>query len=84
MQRKLFTLEKAPFLTIALFSMGLAFRYFEDFRKAIAKSPEHEHAFSLFIVFLLVGALSIGLYIGFLISERNISKNIERNKRSRT
>ena len=81
MKDKLFTLEKAPFLTIALFSYSLAFKYFEDLRKAIPKSPEYEHAFSLFIIFLITGTLSIGLYVGFLIAEKNISKNLDKNKR---
>ena len=84
MKNKLFTLEKAPFLTVALFSYSLAFKYFEDFRKAILKSPEYDHAFSLFVIFLIIGTLSIGLYIGFLVAERNISKNIDKNKRTRS
>jgi hypothetical protein len=84
MKSKLFTLEKAPFLTVALFSYSLAFKYFEDLRRAIPKSPEYDHAFTLFVIFLFSGTLSIGLYIGFLISERNIAKNLEKNKRPRS
>lgn len=82
MKNKLLTLEKAPFLTIALFSYSLTFKYFEDLRKALPKSAEADHAFTMFIIFLIIGSLAAGLYIGFIIAEKNISKNIEKNKRT--
>jgi hypothetical protein len=83
MKSKLFTLEKDPFLTLTLFSYSLTFKYFEDLRKALPKSAESDHSFTLFIIFLILGSLSAGLYIGFTIAERNISKNIDKNRRAR-
>lgn len=80
MKSKLFTLEKAPFLTIALFCLGLTFRYFEDLRKVLPKNAEAAHALTLSSIFFFVGTLSIGLYIGFLIAEKNISRNLEKKK----
>jgi hypothetical protein len=80
MKGKLFTLEKAPFLAIGLFFIGLAFRYFEDLRKALPQSEDFYHSFTLFAIFLFIGTLSIGLYIGFLIAEKNIDRNMEKNK----
>ena len=80
MNGKLFTLEKAPFLAVGLFFIGLAFRYFEDLRKAPPQSDDFYHAFTLFAIFLFIGTLSIGLYIGFIIAERNIGRNMDRNK----
>lgn len=80
MKGKLFTLEKSPFLAVGLFSIGLAFRYFEDLRKALPKSDDFYHAFTLFIFFLFAGSILIGLYFGFIIAERNISRNLERKK----
>jgi hypothetical protein len=74
------TFEKAPFLAIALFSYSLAFRYFEDLRKALPKSEDFYHAFTLFIIFLFAGSILIGLYFGFIIAERNITRNLEKNK----
>ena len=61
--------ERAPFLTIAAFSYALAFRYYEDIRRATPQSIEYKHAFSSFIIFLVIGTLSIGLYIGLLIAD---------------
>jgi len=84
MANKLFTLEKAPFLTVATFSFSLTFKYFEDFRRALPKTAEADHAFTLFIIFLFIGALSAGLYIGFTIAEKNVSKNLHKNKRPRS
>jgi Mn2+/Fe2+ NRAMP family transporter len=83
MKNNLFTFEKAPFLTVALFSYSLAFKYFEDFRKALPKSAEADHAFTLFIIFLIIGSLSAGVYAGLIIAERNVSKNIDKNRRIR-
>jgi len=83
MKNNLFTFEKAPFLTVALFSYSLTFKYFEDLRKALPKSMEADHAFTLFIIFLILGSLSAGLYVGFIIAERNISKNIDKTRRIR-
>lgn len=80
MKYKLFTLEKAPFLAVGLFFLGLAFRYFEDLRKAPPQSDDFYHALTLSVVFLGVGTLSIGLYIGFIIAERNIARNLEKTK----
>jgi hypothetical protein len=80
MKSKLFTLEKAPFLTIALFSYSLTFKYFEDLRKALPKTAEADHAFTLFIIFLIIGSLALGLYIGFIIAERNIDRNLQKTK----
>jgi hypothetical protein len=79
MKGKLFTLEKAPFLAIGLFFLGLAFRYFEDFRKLLPKSADC-YALSLFILFLVIGISSTFLYIGFIIAEKNITRNLEKNK----
>ena len=84
MKSKLFTLEKAPFLAVGLFFVGLAFRYFEDLRKAPPQSGDFYHAFSLFVIFLCVGTLSIGLYIGFIIAEKNIGRNMEKSKEDST
>lgn len=81
MKGKLFTLEKAPFLAVGLFFIGLAFRYFEDLRKAPPHSDDFYHAFTLFVIFLCVGTLSIGLYIGFTIAEKNIGRNKEKAKK---
>jgi hypothetical protein len=80
MKSKLFTLEKAPFLTVALFSYSLTFKYFEDLRKALPKTAEADHAFGLFIIFLIIGSLALGLYIGFIIAERNIDRNLQKTK----
>ena len=80
MKGKLFTLEKAPFLTIALFFLGLTFRYFEDLRKVLPKNAEADHALTLSFIFFFAGTLSIGLYIGFIIAEKNITRNLEKNK----
>lgn len=77
---KLFTLEKAPFLAVGLFFLGLTFRYFEDLRKASPQSDDFYHALTFSVVFLAIGALSIGLYIGFIIAERNIARNLEKTK----
>jgi hypothetical protein len=82
MKSKLFTLEKAPFLTIALFSYSLTFKYFEDLRKALPKTAEADHAFTLFIIFFFTGTLALGFYIAFIIAERNISRNMEKKQRS--
>lgn len=84
MKSKLLTLEKAPFLTIALFFLGLTIKYFEDLRKVLPKNAEADHALTLSSIFFFVGTLSIGLYIGFIISERNITRNLEKNKSART
>ncbi len=73
MKGKLFTLEKAPFLAVGLFSLGLAFRYFEDLCKALPKSEDFYHAFTLFVIFLCIGSILIGLYFGFIIAERHIA-----------
>jgi hypothetical protein len=75
-----FTLEKAPFLTVALFSYSLTFKYFEDLRKALPKSAEADHAFTLFIIFFFIGTLSLGFYIAFIIAERNVAKNTEKTQ----
>jgi hypothetical protein len=80
MKGKLFTMEKAPFLAVGLFFIGLAFRYFEDLRKAPPQSEDFYHAFTLFAIFLFIGTLSIGLYFGFIIAERNIGRNMEKDK----
>jgi hypothetical protein len=80
MKGKLFTLEKAPFLAVGLFFIGLAFRYFEDFRKTFPPSADFYHAFTLFVIFLVLGIFSIGLYSGFTIAERNITRNLEKSK----
>lgn len=80
MKGKLFTLEKAPFLAVGLFFLGLAFRYFEDLRKAVPKTDDFYHALTFSITFLAIGTLSIGLYIGFIIAEKNITRNLEKNK----
>jgi hypothetical protein len=77
---KLFTLEKAPFLAVGLFFLGLAFRYFEDLRKAPPQSDDFYHALTFSVIFLGIGTLSIGLYIGFIIAERNIARNLEKTK----
>jgi len=82
MKSKLFTLEKAPFLTIGVSPIIASFRYYEDLRKTIP--PVADHAFTFFIIFLVIGILSIGLYIGFFISERNITRNLEKNKPARS
>jgi uncharacterized protein YneF (UPF0154 family) len=78
MKGKLFTLEKAPFLAIGLFFLGLAFRYFEDLRKTPPQSDDFYHALTFSVAFLGIGTLSIGLYIGFIIAERNITRNLEK------
>ncbi|OQP50514.1 hypothetical protein A4H97_01355 [Niastella yeongjuensis] len=84
MKSKLFTLEKAPFLALGLFFSGLAFRYFEDLRKAVPHSDDFYHAFTLFVIFLCIGTLSIGLYIGFTVAEKNIGRNMEKSKEDNT
>ena len=66
-------LEKALFLAIGLPSLFASLRYYEDLRKATPKSEDFYHAFKLFVVFLFIGTLSIGLYIGFTIAENNIA-----------
>jgi hypothetical protein len=83
MKGKLFTLEKPPFLTIASTSFSLTFKYFEDLRKALPRSEEYSHAFTLFTIFLVLGTLAIGLYIGFTVSEKNVARNVEKNKKPR-
>jgi hypothetical protein len=80
MKGKLFTLEKAPFLTIGVSPIIASFRYYEDLRKAIPRGADFYHAFTFFIIFLVIGIFSIGLYIGFFISEKNITRNLEKNK----
>jgi hypothetical protein len=80
MKYKQFTLEKAPFLAVGLFFLGLAFRYFEDLRKAPPHSDDFYHALSFSVVFFGIGTLSIGLYIGLIIAERNIARNLEKTK----
>jgi len=81
MKSKLFTLEKAPFLTIGVSPLIASLRYYEDLRKAIP--PGADHAFTFFLIFLAIGILSIGLYLGFFISEKNITRNLEKNKSTR-
>jgi hypothetical protein len=83
MKTKLFTLEKAPFLTLGVSPLIASFRYYEDLRKAAPPNPDYYHAFTFFILLLVVGIFSIGLYIGFYISERNISRNLEKTKAAR-
>jgi hypothetical protein len=83
MKTKLFTLEKAPFLTLGVSPLIASFRYYEDLRKAAPPNPDYHHAFTFFILLLVVGIFSIGLYIGFYISERNISRNLEKTKAAR-
>jgi hypothetical protein len=78
MKGKLFTLEKPPFLAVGLFFIGLAFRYFEDLRKAPPHSDDFYHAITLFIIFLFVGPALIGIYIGITITERNVTRNLEK------
>jgi hypothetical protein len=80
MKGKLFTLEKSLFLTIGLPSLFTSLRYYEDLRKAIPKTSDYYHYFSLFILFLIIGTLSIGLFIGLFVAERNITRNLEKNK----
>jgi uncharacterized protein YneF (UPF0154 family) len=38
------------------------------------------HAFTLFIIFLFAGSILIGLYFGFIIAEKHIARNLEKNK----
>ena len=80
MKGKLFTLEKAPFLTLGVSPLIAAFRYYEDLRKAVPPTDDFYHAFTFFLIFLVIGIFSIGLYIGFFVSERNIARNLEKNK----
>ena len=80
MKGKLFTLEKAPFLTLGVSPIIAAFRYYEDLRKAAPPSNDYHHAFTFFLLFLVIGIFSIGLYIGFYVSERNIARNLEKTK----
>jgi hypothetical protein len=80
MKGKLFTLEKAPFLTLGVSPLIAAFRYYEDLRKAVPPNDDFYHAFTFFLIFLVIGIFSIGLYIGFFISERNIARNLEKTK----
>lgn len=80
MKGKLFTLEKAPFLTLGVSPLIASFRYYEDLRKAAPPNADYHHAFTFFILFLVIGIFSIGLYIGFTISERNIARNLEKTK----
>jgi hypothetical protein len=80
MKGKLFTLEKAPFLTLGVSPLIAAFRYYEDVRKAVPPTDDFYHAFTFFLIFLVIGIFSIGLYIGFFISERNIARNLEKSK----
>jgi uncharacterized membrane protein YiaA len=80
MKAKLFTLEKGIFLAIGLPSLFTSLRYYEDLRKAIPKSSDYYHYFSLFIFFLVIGTLFIGLFIGISIAEKNITRNLEKNK----
>jgi hypothetical protein len=80
MKRKVFTVERPPFLTIALFFLGLAFGCYKDFRKALPQSADFNFALTLLIIFLVFGTLSIGLYIGFIIAERNIDRNLQKTK----
>jgi hypothetical protein len=82
MKSKLFTLEKSIFLAIGLPSLFTSLRYYEDLRKAISKSPDYYHYFSLFIFFLVIGTLFIGLFIGISIAEKNIAKNMEKKQRT--
>ena len=84
MKRKVFTIERPPFLTIGLFFLGLAFRYFEDLRKASPQSNDFYHALTFCIAFLAVGMLSLGLYMGLIISEKNITRNLEKNKSTKS
>lgn len=84
MKGKLITLEKAPFLAVGLFFIGLAFRYFEDLRKAPPHSDDFYHAFGLFVIFLCVGLVLIGIYIGIIITERNVTRNQEKIKSDQT
>lgn len=84
MKRKVFTVERPPFLTIALFFLGLAFGCYKDFRKALPQSADFNFALTLLIIFLVFGTLSIGLYIGFIIAERNITRNLEKKQRTET
>ncbi len=79
MKGKLFTLEKAPFLAVGLFFIGLAFRYFEDLHKALPHSDDFYHAFSLFVFFLCVGSALIGIYIGIIITERKCDQESGKN-----
>ena len=80
MKSKLFTLEKAPFLTLGVSPLIAAFRYYEDLRKAVPPTGDFHHAFTFFLIFLVIGIFSIGLYIGFFVSERNIARNLEKTK----
>ena len=83
MKSKVFTLEKAPFLTLGVSPLIAAFRYYEDLRKAVTPTDDFYHAFTFFLIFLVIGIFSIGLYIGFFISERNIARNLEKSKAAR-
>jgi hypothetical protein len=78
MKGKLFTPEKA--FSIGLFLLGLAFKCFGDLLRAPAKSSEFYLSLTLFIFFLFFGTLSLGLYIGFAIAERNIARNMGKSK----
>jgi uncharacterized protein YneF (UPF0154 family) len=37
----------------------------------------------LLIIFLAAGALSMGCFIGLIIAEKNVARNIEKSKRPR-
>lgn len=53
---------------IALFSFSLAFRYYEDIRRATPDSVDYKHAFTFFVRFLVIGTLFLGLFIGLIIA----------------
>ena len=80
MENRLFTLEKTPFLPIALFCYSATIKYLEDLRKLSLKTEEFDHAFILFSLFLFLGTLSLTCYIVLMVAKNNVSKNVEKIK----
>jgi hypothetical protein len=63
---KILRIEKSPFLTLGVSPLIAAFRYYEDLRKAAPPNGDFHHAFTFFLIFLVIGIFSIGLYTASL------------------
>lgn len=76
MTNELLTLEKAPFIAIALSSFFSCLRYFEDLRKLDIKSTDYLHAFKMFVTLLCISIFSAGYYVALFNTEGKMKNTI--------
>jgi hypothetical protein len=84
MTNELLTLDKAPFIAIALSSFFASLRYFEDLRKLDIKSTDYNHAFKMFVTLLCISIFSAGYYVALFNTDGRVKNTMvrEQNKQS--